>query len=509
MVSNEPSIKLPFSFLNSSTTTTTTTTTPGFVSSLKLIPVKKFVSSRSLSRTSLSEIGEYQSSSGDIAESPDDQPLCSICLEPYADGDPISNLACSHCFHTECVNAWFYQGCLDDHHTDGHFNCPECRQEHIFSDTNSDDKASDSGATSSSSTENEEPFVMLGDHTEVQREKKKEEEEEVAEGSAIFPPVTPSSPTPTTRSEGSIEIIESSDAIHSPMSTPNSSPSSSSLYSSTKEPIAAIPYLPIPAPTLRAQHTPMDPIDTDESSSSNSTGYISSPGPSTFASHMSYVSLGSPWPGPGIDAMAFLHAGQSLVDDGGYDFLSDIDSTTSSPCNSPMRSSPRSPLRSTSTITTTTATSSSASSAYISSAYTVIPTPVPSTLGSAANISGLVPSSSSSSSRVCSSSSSDPLARSSSSPITPPSPKEEFEYTSTTYTSTTHTTMDLSLSTMSMMSSSNCCTPHMSSPSPSPTHPKSLSRSLSVGSSFLCDSTYSLCGVPIEGEKEKKQDGIL
>jgi hypothetical protein len=59
-----------------------------------------------------------------------DVPVCSICLEPYADGDEILTLACSHCFHSDCVNKWFVRGCFNTDVKDA-FRCPECRQDHV------------------------------------------------------------------------------------------------------------------------------------------------------------------------------------------------------------------------------------------------------------------------------------------------------------------------------------------------------------------------------------------
>ena len=96
-----------------------------FLDTIKKIPSKVFSQSQSSEADSpicLESDIEYVNS-----------PLCSICINSYLDGDELLTLACSHCFHNECISQWFYQSCID--RDDGMpFNCPECRQNHIFSD---------------------------------------------------------------------------------------------------------------------------------------------------------------------------------------------------------------------------------------------------------------------------------------------------------------------------------------------------------------------------------------
>ncbi len=89
-----------------------------FLQSLKKIPLKVFSSSVTRSSASVASEAEI------------DAPVCSICLEIYVDGDELSTLACSHCFHKECARKWFFQGCLNKSGMSGTFNCPECRQDH-------------------------------------------------------------------------------------------------------------------------------------------------------------------------------------------------------------------------------------------------------------------------------------------------------------------------------------------------------------------------------------------
>lgn len=62
----------------------------------------------------------------------DDAPVCAICLECYNDGDNILTLACSHCYHSECVSKWFFQDCLNSTDLSSSFRCPQCRQDHIL-----------------------------------------------------------------------------------------------------------------------------------------------------------------------------------------------------------------------------------------------------------------------------------------------------------------------------------------------------------------------------------------
>jgi hypothetical protein len=62
--------------------------------------------------------------------SPNDLPLCSICLEEFADGDELRTLECSHCYHKGCIDIWLL-GCMSEGNAST-CNCPDCRQELVF-----------------------------------------------------------------------------------------------------------------------------------------------------------------------------------------------------------------------------------------------------------------------------------------------------------------------------------------------------------------------------------------
>lgn len=93
-----------------------------FVNSLKRLPVSKYSASSQRSES-------LQSRRSFISLNNEDRPCCSICLAVYEDGDEIVTLACSHCFHSECVNKWFFQGCLDNNDLST-VSCPQCRLDH-------------------------------------------------------------------------------------------------------------------------------------------------------------------------------------------------------------------------------------------------------------------------------------------------------------------------------------------------------------------------------------------
>lgn len=121
-----------------------------FVTSLKQIPVSVF--SASLAGTpSVSEAAENTPSVVETQKD-EDAPMCSICLESYTDGDEIVTLACSHCFHSNCANKWFYQDCLNDATKSCNgFRCPQCRQDHIaLSEVGSSHASDDEGIPSRS-----------------------------------------------------------------------------------------------------------------------------------------------------------------------------------------------------------------------------------------------------------------------------------------------------------------------------------------------------------------------
>jgi len=129
-----------------------------FVSSLKQIPVTVFSASSAASRSG----SEKETSNPRLSTSNNEEsgPLCAICLEAYTDGDEILTLACSHCFHSDCVSKWFFQGCLNNTDVGKAFNCPECRQDHI---------ALSEHESKSSSSENiggipSRSFLQMGQH---------------------------------------------------------------------------------------------------------------------------------------------------------------------------------------------------------------------------------------------------------------------------------------------------------------------------------------------------------
>lgn len=52
----------------------------------------------------------------------EEQPMCSICYEPYRHGDSVMTGAqCDHLFHTECAQQWLVKT--------KHDHCPYCREE--------------------------------------------------------------------------------------------------------------------------------------------------------------------------------------------------------------------------------------------------------------------------------------------------------------------------------------------------------------------------------------------
>jgi hypothetical protein len=53
---------------------------------------------------------------------------CSICLERFDSGAPLSRLKCGHCYHPACIQQWFYQGPAKGQL--GALSCPTCACEH-------------------------------------------------------------------------------------------------------------------------------------------------------------------------------------------------------------------------------------------------------------------------------------------------------------------------------------------------------------------------------------------
>lgn len=101
-----------------------------FVSSLRQIPVTVFSASSAASH-SASERETTSNPRLSNSNKEETGPVCAICLEAYSDGDEILTLACSHCFHSDCVSKWFFHGCLNSTDVGKAFSCPECRQDHI------------------------------------------------------------------------------------------------------------------------------------------------------------------------------------------------------------------------------------------------------------------------------------------------------------------------------------------------------------------------------------------
>lgn len=99
--------------------------THNFVTSLRQIPQSVFLASSLGTQLNAEEANPSEQSLDNNV------PMCSICLENYVDGDALLTLACGHCFHSECVNKWFYQGCLNNSEVIETFRCPQCRQNHI------------------------------------------------------------------------------------------------------------------------------------------------------------------------------------------------------------------------------------------------------------------------------------------------------------------------------------------------------------------------------------------
>lgn len=301
-----------------------------FVSSLKLIPVKKYVSSKN----SQSESGDNDYSYGEV----EDQPLCSICLEMYSDGDEISNLACSHCFHTECVNAWFFQVCLDNKREPS-YKCPECRQDHIFSCENTteseslDDQTDGSQSIVQRDTDTQRSFVML-------------DAEDAVSPSRMLSPATVvrfdlDKIVPLAQCAGCSPADSCSKSQnYSPslfVPTDNGMDSNHNSSSNSDNDMSSTNLLPIET-AMPSTCNPMglpseaSPPASSLSSSASSNSFVLQDYPSSANTPGSTSSFDN-----GISAMSFLQVGQSLLEDGGYDFLSDIDSTNSSNATSPLR----------------------------------------------------------------------------------------------------------------------------------------------------------------------------
>ncbi|CAE8719263.1 unnamed protein product [Polarella glacialis] len=54
-----------------------------------------------------------------------EEPMCVICLEDVAPGDPARQLSCSHAFHAECIDSWWMSSLQKM--TNLQVSCPTCR----------------------------------------------------------------------------------------------------------------------------------------------------------------------------------------------------------------------------------------------------------------------------------------------------------------------------------------------------------------------------------------------
>ena len=86
--------------------------------SLRQIPTKVYSASSVGTRSSVSVTSPdapdpalAPTEAQDQAAVDPNAPMCSICLNPYADGDELRTFACSHCFHNECVSKWIFHRC--------------------------------------------------------------------------------------------------------------------------------------------------------------------------------------------------------------------------------------------------------------------------------------------------------------------------------------------------------------------------------------------------------------
>jgi hypothetical protein len=114
---------------SSSSTSTTNKDKPlNFVASLREIPHSHF--STNSSQNGDSEVAVSPGSILSPLDLINNDPICAICMETYENGDELLTLACSHCFHSDCVSKWFYQDCLNSENMISNFKCPRCRREH-------------------------------------------------------------------------------------------------------------------------------------------------------------------------------------------------------------------------------------------------------------------------------------------------------------------------------------------------------------------------------------------
>mmetsp|Transcript_117920 Transcript_117920/g.338158 ORF Transcript_117920/g.338158 Transcript_117920/m.338158 type:complete len:179 (-) Transcript_117920:101-637(-) len=61
----------------------------------------------------------------------DSEDVCCICLDGKQEGQPCRSLTCGHCFHAECICAWFAQRRGTEN-----LMCPLCRRELLPRDVN-------------------------------------------------------------------------------------------------------------------------------------------------------------------------------------------------------------------------------------------------------------------------------------------------------------------------------------------------------------------------------------
>lgn len=171
-----------------------------FLRSFRQIPTKVY------SASSVGSRSERSSNSPNQPDEDENLPTCSICLNPYADGDELRTFACSHCFHNECVSKWIFHRCLDNEEL-ASFNCPECRQNHLtLSEAGSSRTSLAEGISSLS-------FLQVGENMarEGGYDFLSDFGSDLQSPAPRSMPCSPRSPRPTRTSIGGIETTQSQD----------------------------------------------------------------------------------------------------------------------------------------------------------------------------------------------------------------------------------------------------------------------------------------------------------
>ncbi|KAL4778199.1 hypothetical protein BJX76DRAFT_153138 [Aspergillus varians] len=60
------------------------------------------------------------------SDSPDNQFMCVVCLDPVLRSQEIRDLKCLHVFHRECLEKWYLQD---------HYNCPLCHRAYYIQES--------------------------------------------------------------------------------------------------------------------------------------------------------------------------------------------------------------------------------------------------------------------------------------------------------------------------------------------------------------------------------------